>query len=87
MAIVGVSIDDFLRDGCGCNLGENKYSCLGSFPKEDFISCRDYFLELSNEEKDMFLLSFFAMNRVPNRGVDRTHITKYKMYGHEVCKN
>ena len=79
-------MEDFLRDGCGCNLGINKDSCLGSFPKEQFIECRDYFLELSNGEKDMFLLSFFTMNRVPNKGVDRKNVPKYKIYGYNVCK-
>ena len=59
MAIVGVSLEDFLKEGCTCNLGLNNSSCLDSFPKDEFIECRDHFLELSNEEKDMFLISFF----------------------------
>ena len=34
----------------------------------------------------MFLLSFFTMNRVPNKGVDRKNVPKYKIYGYNVCK-
>ena len=41
MAIVGVSIEDFLANGCDCTLGCDKNSCLETFPRDEFIECRD----------------------------------------------
>ena len=86
MAVVNVHVEDFLAKGCGCNLGENKSWCVNVFTREQFTKCRDDFIELSNEEKDMFLLSNFAMNRTPNQPLDRSSIPGYKIYGYNVCK-
>ena len=84
--IVGLSLDDFLANGCNCNLGLNNGSCLESFPREEFIECRDKFLELTNEEKDMLVMSYFTINRMPNKPVDKKMIPGYKIYGYKVCK-
>ena len=86
MAIVSVSIEDFLRTGCGCKMGPNGLSCVSLFSREDFVDCRDSFLELTKEEKDMFLLSFFAMTRLPKKHVDKKSLQPFKIYGKSVCK-
>ena len=43
-------------------------------------------MELTNEEKDMFLMSYFTMNRKPSEPVDKKRIPGYKIYGYNVCK-
>ena len=86
IAVVKVPVEDFLAKGCGCNLVENKSWCVNVFTREQFTKCRDDFIELSNEEKDMFLLSYFAMNRTPNQPLDCSSIPGYKIYGRNVYK-
>ena len=71
MAIVSVPIADFLRTGCGCKIGPNGLSCVTLFSREEFEDCRDSFLKLTEEEKDMFVLSFFAMTREPKKHADK----------------
>ena len=83
MAIVSVSVEDFLRDGCKCNIGTNNTPCLGAFSFEEFVECRDQIAELSNEEKDMLLLGFFMLNRTPKWRMKKHG---YKIYGLKVCK-
>ena len=86
MAVLGVHIEQFLREGCGCKIGLNQSPCINFFQKDQFTECRDHFLELSNDEKDLFLLSYFAMHRVPGKSTERTNMPGYKIYGHNVCK-
>ena len=76
----------FLRTGCGCKMGPNGLSCVSLFSREDFVDCRDSFLELTKEEKDMFLLSFFAMTRLPKKHVDKKSLQPFKIYDKSVCK-
>ena len=82
MAIVGVSIEDFLANGCSCTFGDDKKSCLENFPRNEFIECREKFLELNMKKRTCY----FAMNRKPSEPVDKKRIPGYKIYGYNVCK-
>ena len=86
MAVIGVSVEEFFRKGCDCKFGPNNSSSLEVFDRLEFVECKENFLELSNEERDMFLLSFFTMNRVPNKPVDKKSVPIYRIYGYNVCK-
>jgi len=63
MASVNTPVEEFLRIGCGCQNGPDSGQCIENFEKEEFVDCRDSFIELSKEAKDMFILSFFALTR------------------------
>ena len=53
-----LTVEDFMKKGCECSLGFENSPCSSTFPKDEFSEGRDKFMELSNEEIDMFLLFF-----------------------------
>jgi len=83
MASVNAPVDEFLRIGCGCQNGPNGRQCIENFSKEEFVSCRDSFLELSKDEKDLFILSFLTLTR--KRGANERH-SSFTIYGEKTCK-
>ena len=83
MASVSTSVDEFLRIGCGCKIGPLGGQCIENFSKEEFVSCCDSFLELSKDEKDLFVLSFLTLTGKRKCDDRYSHFT---IYGEKTCK-
>ena len=49
-------VEAFIRESCGCQLGEQEKPCNSTIPKEEFVDCRNNCLELTSTELDMMLL-------------------------------
>ena len=80
------TVTEYLEKGCGCKFGSHGSWCITNFTRAEFEDFKDSFSELSKEEQDMFVLSFFAMNRLPGKNADRTVPTTFKIYGRSVCR-
>lgn len=49
-------VEAFIRESCGCQLGEQEKPCSSTIAKEEFVDCRNNCLELTSTELDMTLL-------------------------------
>ena len=77
MAVVNISIEEFLAKGC-C-----KQSCLSKFEVTDIERIRDSFLDLTNEEKDTFILSIFVQCFRPS---ETSNTAEYRIEGKQLCR-
>lgn len=84
-ASTATSTEEFLEKGCDCKLGNGGTQCITNFSREQFEQCRYSFMELSNDEKDLFILSFLTLSRMPGDDIDR-HYSTFTMYGKKVCR-
>ena len=82
---LNVSVEEFLETGCGCKYGEEGQECISNFAQEEFKNCRNYFTELTKEERDLFILSHLFINRAPGK-VNENKRIPYRIYGKPVCK-
>ena len=78
MALVNVSIEEFLNQSC-C-----KKNCISSFDLADIERIRDSFLDLTSEEKDTVLLGFFMQWFKP--GDHLSSDVDYRMEGKKICR-
>ena len=78
MAVVNITIGEFLQKGCGC-----KSNCIGEFQCTDIQRIRDSFLALTSEEKDIFVLSIFMQSFKPGESVD---LINYCIEGKRICR-
>ena len=76
MAVVNITIGEFLQKGCGC-----KSNCIGECT--DIQRIRDSFLALTSEEKDIFVLSIFMQSFKPGESVD---LINYCIEGKRICR-
>ena len=78
MAVVNCSVQEFIDEGCRCKL-----NCIHSFSKEDCGRIRDSFMDLTNEEKDLFLMGIFALFFKPGESSD---VLEYQLEGKRICR-
>ena len=77
MAVVNISIEEFLAKGC-C-----KQSCLSKFPVPDIERIKDCFFDLTNYEKDTFILSIFVQCFRPG---EKSDTVEYRIEGKQLCR-
>ena len=78
MAVVNYSIPEFFDKGCGCKL-----NCIHLFTIADGERIRDSLMDLSNEEKDMFLIGIFVASFKPG---DESSALEYRIEGEKICR-
>ena len=81
-SIVKIDVDTFLEKGYGCKHGPEGGQCSNRFTKGELISLQDYFLEMTNEEKDLFVKSVMLTQKEPS---EQKYLT-YKLYGKRLCR-
>ena len=77
MAVVNISIEEFLKKSC-C-----KNNCVRGFNVTDIERIRDSFLDLTTEEKDIYILSLFTQWFKPGQSSDAI---EYRMEGKKLCR-
>ena len=69
-------VEAFIRESCGCQLGDQEKPCNSTIPKEEFVDCQNNCLELTSTELDMTLLgiihSSINCNKVSTSGRTET---------------
>ena len=79
------TVEEFIRTGCGCQLGKGKRSCSATFSLGQVTEQRQKCLELSNEELDLVILAqlqaFLGDKEDPKR-----KRMQYVFVGRQICK-
>lgn len=73
-----MSLEEFVRVGCGCQLGTNKAPCSQSFTMSDIEKNRQDSTDLVRSELDLVILSQCCVNQT-------THCPSYFMHGKLIC--
>ena len=86
-------VEAFMRETCGCALGDNGKSCSTTVKSEDIADCRNNCAELNSSELDLVILGMIhssincdevSISGRKERKRQRTRIPFY-FHGHRIC--